>query len=347
MRGDGTIYLRGKIFWVSYYWQGKPYRESAKTTDATKAKKFLRRRVKAVGTSAFIEPKNQRFTTDDMLAKLKLDYDRKQNRSFKNVQFCWPHIETGFRFKRAAEIDASAIEEYQAGRRKAGALPSTINREVSYVKRAIKLLGLPVPVVDQLSEDNVRQGFIRALEFNSLIAEIPDRNVRDIIEFLYHSGWRSSEPKAMRWPWLDLDAWTVRLPAEFSKNKKPRTLPLIGSLKEIIERRVKARVLECDYVFHRNGKPIRSFRKAFKAAAKAIGLPDLVPHDMRRSAVRNFRKAGLSETDGMRLSGHRTRNVYDRYDIHDDQDTREAIEKVEKYLKAEAARKVIPIKRRA
>ena len=347
MRGQGSIYLRGKTYWVRYSWHGKEYRESSRTGDEKKAQKVLQQRLKAVGTPLFVEPKAQRYTLDDMLAKLELHYTKKQNRSFKNIKYCWGHIETGFPFHRVADIDQDAIENYQAARLKAGAEPSTINRETAYLKLGIKLLGLAVPAVAQLTEDNVREGFIRVPVFNSLLAEVPDPNVRDIIEFLYNSGWRSGEPKAMQWNWLDLDSWTVRLPAEYSKNKKPRTLPLEGALRDIIKRRIVLRDPASPFVFHRKGKPIKSFRKAFKAAAKATGMAELVPHDMRRSAVRNFRKAGLSESDGMKLSGHKTRSVYDRYDIIDDEDSRQAMRRAQEYAKEEASRKVIPLKRKA
>ena len=347
MRGQGSIYLRGKTYWIRYSWHGKEYRESAKTGDGKKAAKFLQRRLKAVGTPLFVDAKEQRYTLDDMLAKIELHYVKKQNRSFKNVKYSWPLIAAGFPFRRVVDIDKDAIEQYQIARLKAGAAPSTINREVVYLKLGFKLLELPVPAVALLVEDNIRQGFLRVPEFNSLLAEIPDANVRDIIEFLYNSGWRSSEPKAMQWNWLDLDSWAVRLPAEYSKNKKPRTLPLEGALRDIIKRRIKLRDSASPFVFHRNGKPIKSFRKAFKAAAKAIGIRDLVPHDMRRSAIRNFRKAGLSESDGMKLSGHKTRAVYDRYDIIDDEDSRQAMRRAQEYTKQEATRKVIPLKRKA
>jgi hypothetical protein len=43
----------------------------------------------------------------------------------------------------------------------------------------------------------------------------------------------------------------------------------------------------------------------------------ILPHDMRRSPIRNFRKAGLDESEGMKLSGHKTRAIYDRYNIID------------------------------
>ena len=67
----------------------------------------------------------------------------------------------GFPFRRVVDIDQDAIENYQAARLKAGAAPSTINQETAYLKSGFKLLWLPVPVVAQLAEDNVRQGFVR------------------------------------------------------------------------------------------------------------------------------------------------------------------------------------------
>ncbi len=99
-------------------------------------------------------------------------------------------------------------------------------------------------------------------------------------------------------------------------------------------------------MFHRRGKQIVSFRKAFKAAAVAARIEGLVPHDMRRSAVRNFRRAGLSEHEGMKLSGHETDSIYRRYDIISDDDLTESMNRVQEHLKKEAEiRKVVPLKR--
>ena len=117
-------------------------------------------------------------------------------------------------------------------------------------------------------------------------------------------------------------------------------------MREIIERRIKARDIACPYVFHRNGKPIRAFRKSFKTAARKAGIVGILPHDMRRSAIRNFRKAGISENEGMKLSGHKTRSVYDRYDIGDEEDSREAMRKAQAYNRRERERKVIPIRKK-
>ena len=82
-------------------------------------------------------------------------------------------------------------------------------------------------------------------------------------------------------------------------------------------------------------------------ACQKAGLDGIVPHDMRRSGVRNLRRAGNDEHDCMEISGHKTRTIFDRYDIIDEDDQRRALERQEQYKKQqlEQGRKVVPLKR--
>jgi len=74
----------------------------------------------------------------------------------------------------------------------------------------------------------------------------------------------------------------------------------------------------------RVGRPIRDFREAWKNACNAAAVPDLKFHDLRRTAVRNMRRAGVPQVVRMRITGHRTDSMERRYNIVDVDDIRTA-----------------------
>ncbi len=185
-------------------------------------------------------------------------------------------------------------------------------------------------------------------DFEALVAALP-ADLRDFTRFAYLSAWRKGEIASLLWADVDRDGRLVQLRPEHSKNEEGRLLPLEGALWDLIERRWAARehrnadgqVALSAFVFHRAGTPVGDFRKAWASACKAVGLTGRLFHDLRRSAIRNMVRAGVSEHVAQDLSGHKTRSVFDRYNISSVKDLREALQRTDAHVKG--GRTVIPL----
>jgi len=210
------------------------------------------------------------------------------------------------------------------------------------------------PCLPMLQEHNVRQGFFERAEFLTLRAALPDY-LKPVVTFAYFTGWRRGEITGLKWNQVDLASKSVRIEGESTKNHKARAIALDGELLEAIqgqwENRKVAEIpgqspaLICQYVFHRNGKPVGDFRDAWDKALTETGLTGKILHDFRRTAVRNMTRAGVHERVAMTESGHKTRSVFDRYDIVSEDDQRDAACKVWEYAQdQEATAKVVPLR---
>jgi integrase len=176
----------------------------------------------------------------------------------------------------------------------------------------------------------VRQGFLTREEVDRLCPHLPV-DLADAVLFLFWSTWRPVEMRTLQWRGYDRTEQTLRLRPEYSKNKHGRVLPLVGELATIIERRLKARRLDCPFVFHRAGRRIGDFRKHWHRACVAIGLAGRIVYDLRRSGVRHLIGAGVDAHTVMAFSGHRTPSMLRRYHIIDLNDLRRAAERGSTY----------------
>ncbi len=85
-----------------------------------------------------------------------------------------------------------------------------------------------------------------------------------------------------------------------------------------------------DRVFTRDsGKPVRDFRGIWQNVCENAGVPGLLFHDLRRTAARNLRRAGVAEGVIMKIGGWKTRSVFERYAIVDQSDIAAGISKLE------------------
>ena len=183
---------------------------------------------------------------------------------------------------------------------------------------------------------NTRTGFFEEPEFRSVLSHLPD-HLRPVAEFAYLTGWRKQEILTLQWPQIALHAGTIRLEPGSTTNDEGRTFPFpcYPPLKELLEA-LRARTeafqqasgMIVPWVFHRNGRPIKDYRGSWKKACEAAQVPGRIPHDFRRTAVRNLERAGVPRSVAMKLTGHKTESVYRRYAIVSESDLSEGVAKL-------------------
>ena len=145
----------------------------------------------------------------------------------------------------------------------------------------------------------------------------------------YAFGFRKSELLKMHVRQVDLLNRTITLDPGTTKNDDAREVTMTQEVFDLLAACVVGKQPE-DFVFTRkNGKPVRDFHESWEKLCIAAGVPGLLLHDLRRSAVRNMIRRGVPERVAMAISGHKTRTVFERYNIVSPSDLREAARKIE------------------
>jgi len=127
----------------------------------------------------------------------------------------------------------------------------------------------------------------------------------------------------------------VRLDPARSKTGTGRVLPLTRALRTVLERRLAHRPAERPAVFHRQDLTVRAWRSCWATACRAAHVPGRYLHDCRRTAARNFVRAGVPERVAMALLGHKTRSMFDRYNIVCERELHQAGERLLAYLETQ------------
>jgi len=287
---------------------------------------------------SFRRPDAERVTIRELAEQFLNDYRINQKKSLDKAQrMVKRHDDDGkeidselmayFGDYKEHSLGTDCVKSYIANRLEAGAANATINRELAALRRMFNL-GIQTgkihrkPYIPMLKENNVRSGFFEHGEFVTFREALPDY-LQPVVTFAYYTGWRRGNIFNLRWNQVDLNARTVRLNPGTTKNDAGQLGILKGELLEAIQKQWERRkvvtipgqspTLLCPYVFHRDGKPIKDPRKSWYKARGATGLTTKIPHDFRRTAVRDMVRAGLPERVAMMISGHKTHSVFDRY----------------------------------
>lgn len=360
-RNTGEVYQRGRVWYFRYYdVRGRRRLESSHSVDREEAERLLRKRLTAKDAGVLPEAAVGKLTVKEALADVENDYITNGKKSLKDLQGKMRlHLFPFFGEKRKmSSITTANLRAFVAERQEAGASAAEINREQAMLRRAFNLAIqggrlMTKPHFPMLKERNVRVGFLEREQIDRICAALEATETADdgrkkagelanVVRFAFASGWRTaSEVLTLEWRNVDWAGRCVRLDAEHSKNGRARQLPFTADVEKVLTEQLaihetlkKTDKKVVALVFHRNGEPIKYFRAAWKNACKEAGCPNAIVHDLRRSAVRLYERAGVPRSVAMSFTGHLTESVYKRYAIVDESMQREAAARIDQFLAA-------------
>ena len=355
-RSKKTGQLKVCRTWIMKLWVGgKPLKRSSRTTSRAVANKQLEQWKAQIRQGTYVPDADQ--TRFDDLATLLLDeYRANARKSLDRAEDAVSHLEGFFSGWRAQAISTDRILAYVRHRQQQKAANATINRELAALKRMFRLgeragKVLRRPFIDMLQEHNARTGFFEHADFDAVLAGLP-ADLKAVFAVAFVTGWRvKSEILTRQWAHVDLQSGWLRLEPGETKNLEGRQFPITPVLRVVLERQ-RERTLAVEkathaiipWLFHRAGRPVKSFRRAWLTACKGAGLSGRIPHDFRRTAVRNLERAGVPRSTAMKMVGHKTESIYRRYAIVDEAMLKEGAVKLQALHETQAiATPVIPL----
>lgn len=342
---DG-LFLRGKIWWMSFTALGQHYRKSTKTTNKKVADSILAKKRVAIAEGRFLEVRresNLRFK--DFSAEYIKNYAMPNKRSWKSSDSnSINHLNRFFGNYALSNITSEMVEEYVRLRRAAviGRLadgadkflkPASVNRELSCLNamynKAIEWGRVslnPCSKVKKFKESN-RTRFLSEDEMVCLISNA-SLKLREALVILIHTGMRKGELQNLKWSDVDFDHNLITLAK--TKNGKLRHIPMNDAVKQVLLRcRIKKG--ESTLVFS-GKKPGKSwdFRKPFEIARKRAGLTDICVHTLRHTFASHLCMGGTDLMTVKELLGHSSLSMTERYSHIGDQHKAEAVRKLQR-----------------
>ena len=318
-KGDGSVFQRGAVWWVKYYRNGKPYRESSGSDKESDARKLLKKRAGEIAVSRFIGPEAERVTIRELAQDYLNDYRVNGRKSLdKAERMVTRHDDDGGNEKdsvlmayfgdcKAHNVGTDAVKKYISQRLEAGAANASINRELAALKRMYSL-GIQAekvyrkPYIPMLKENNVRTGFFEYGEFVAVRSACPEW-FRPVVTFAYFIPWRKENILKLRWNQVDLQAKEIRLEVGTTKNDEGVVIALDGELLETLKAQWERRkvvqlpgrspALLSPHVFHRNGKVIGGkrgdIRDVWHNACIKVGLGQMIEVERKGKKVKVYR----------------------------------------------------------
>jgi len=337
-------------YWISYYMpDGKQRREPvgysiSEARDAEGKRKSQRRE------NRIFDMLPESKTTFKELFEWYLNLERvKALASYERINISLDKFNSILGDMVVGKIKPVDLENYQQEWR-GNISDSTIDRDLDDVRTMINkafyndLIGAePLKNFKRVKKlvkrgSNARDKILSLEQFNSLMDHLP-LHAKGILATGFYTGMRLNEILTLTWEKVDFKAGFIRLDPEDTKDRERRFVPIPAPLERILKSIPRA--IHTDRVFLYNGQPIKSMKRSLITACKNAGITygrkvpgGFVFHDLRHSFNTHMRKAGVPESVIMKITGHSTREMFERYNTVDLEDTKQAVSQLEVFFES-------------
>ena len=288
-------------------------------------------------------PQKEIYTVKFMCQKLTKDYEKKKNKSINKLSIYTDYFLSYFGEDRdITTIKKKDIEEMlesvsnHINKQGLKVTPATRNRYFSHIRRAFNVLIEDEDIDFQI---NPCKGIHKLNEVRRKNKDIIPRNLknkflenlpqpqRDMVELDLNLGFRMGNIFKLNKSQINLESGYIILQPEDNKGKKLVKKKINNRAREIIMKYYDKSEF---YLFtHENGKykgkPYTTIKKSWKSAAKAIGKPNLTPHDARRSVGTWVYKKTKDIDLARRILDHSSNDVTELYIITSDKEVDKAL----------------------
>ncbi|HTC22479.1 MAG TPA: site-specific integrase [bacterium] len=301
------------------------------------AKKILAQHMQAIVEEKFLEPVKAKASFFEA-AESYLAYSKARKKSFTRDSQRVRLFKEFFGDRSLESLTPDLVEGFLVHRKKEGLLKrpdkpvadGTLNLDIAILKTLVHRAVLnrmidrdPIAGVRKFKPFS-RNRTLEPEEYQRLLQNCSE-HLKPMVKLAYLTAMRCGEILGLRWDQIDFKNGVILLEAEDTKTQEKREVPLTEELVDLL--RGIPRTLNHPCVFTWKGQSMGSIKTAFKRACRVAKIEDFRFHDLRHCAVTNLRKAGVSDSVIMSISGHKTHAVFSKYDRVDREDRLAAIQR--------------------
>lgn len=341
---------RNKVkYWIIYRLPGGKQKKEMIGTSVEEARDADGKRRVQKRENRIFDIKPETKMTFKELTDWFLDLEKVKSLAYyPTLQFCLDRFNEEFGNMVVSHIKPIDLENYQARRKTEGRADSTIDHQIAAARTmVIKAFDNDLVGGDTLKvfkrvkkmlkkNANARKKILSPDQFNALLGHLPLHS-KVILATGFFTGMRKGEILNLTRDKVSLKDRVIRLEAKDTKDREPRVIPICDELYEILKALPYG--IHDDHVFLYKGKPIKDIRTTLTNACAKAGVPygrsskdGFVFHDLRHTFNTYMRKAGVQESVIMDITGHSTREMFDRYNTIDLDDAKDAMKKFEGFL---------------